>query len=619
LKVQSEMKWWNPKLPTPGAIAALLLACLLAWHPFTVNGAEECGPGADETFQAAATPADFAEFVAAQAPCELAFVAVQRLAAPYLLARDWPGAAGILRRYRGSFPEMGQRFDRIVALLEAKEEKLTAVNPGSPINTPAPEYRPVVAADGRTLLFTRDRGKKNGGEDVYMARKQGLDWTKPENLGPPVSTGVNEMATGVAADNTTLVLFGNYPGTFGRGDLFQTRLGEVCDMEIIHYPAPVNSEYYDGDGMLTADNRAMFLVSDRPGGVGEYRPKEAFFHGGYGGNTDIYIQVSQPDGSSALINPGGTINTPYAEYSPFLHPDGKTLYFSSEGHAGLGGLDVFKATRLSDDSWTEWSEPVNLGKEINTPYNDWGYQIATDGSQAFFASGDRPGGFGASDIYVVPLPDGARPGAVVAVFGRVTDPAGNGLEAELRWNDLTLGRAAGTARTDRQTGEYYIALPAGHRYGYSAEKEGYMGRSETLDFTGIDEYTERRLDIVLYPIEQLVREQSPIELNNVFFDFDKYDLRPESALELERWVELLKKKPALRAAIHGHTDHIGPEAYNEKLSAQRAGAVAAYLRQHGVAPDRLTVKGFGETRPVADNDTKEGRQRNRRVEIRLSE
>jgi outer membrane protein OmpA-like peptidoglycan-associated protein len=434
------------------------------------------------------------------------------------------------------------------------------------------------------------------------------------------------MILGVSADETKLTLFGNYPGSFGRGDIFYTDKGKNCWSEPRPYPAPINSENFESDGMLPADGRTLLFISDRPGNIGAFRPKETLFHGGYAGNTDIYVYIQTPDGKQDLVNLGDTINTPFGEYSPFLHPDGKTLYFSSEGHYGLGGLDVFVARRQSE-SWTDWSEPVNLGKEINSPYNDWGFQITTEGDLAYYATAEKKSGCwegdiatpktgcGPSDIYSTELPAAARPAVAVAVFGKVTDPDMKPLEAKILWNDLTLNKSAGEAKSDPDTGDYFIVLPAGHQYGYSAEKEGYMGASKTLDFTHITNYTEYEHDIILYPLGTLVKDQIALRLNNIFFDFDKSVLRPESSLELDRWVEVFAKKGDLKAEIHGHTCWIGPDEYNQKLSERRATAVINYLVKNGVDRSRLTMKGFGETKPAAANETQKGREQNRRVEI----
>ncbi|MDZ7262623.1 MAG: OmpA family protein [candidate division KSB1 bacterium] len=371
--------------------------------------------------------------------------------------------------------------------------------------------------------------------------------------------------------------------------------------------------------MLTADGKAILFTSDRPGRIGEFHKKNYFFHGSTWGNIDIYVCNKTDSGWSEAINLGGTINTPYCEYTPFLHPDGKTLYFSSDGHYGFGELDVFKATRLSDTSWTEWSEPINLGKEINGPNKDWGYRIATAGDLAYFSVFNRPEGYGGDDIYSIELPPEVKPLAVTTVSGKVADPDGQPLEVEIKWNDLTLNKPAGEARSDPKTGRYFIALPAGHRYSYYPEKDGYISETKYLDLTDKKQYAEYSLDIILYPVITVGKGEPPPFKLVVFFDVDKWELREDSFLELNHWVDFLKKNPEIHFEIHGHTDSTGTEAHNQWLSDQRAQSVADYLVTKGISKKRLTARGFGESRPVDTNETEEGRQNNRRVEIKFGE
>ena len=391
--------------------------------------------------------------------------------------------------------------------------------------------------------------------------------------------------------------------------------------EVNHYKSPINGFYFDADAMKTADGKAIIFTSDRPGCIGQYHEKGKFYYGHTWGNIDIYISVKTDSGWSDAINLGETINTPYCEYTPFLHPDGKTLYFSSDGHYGLGNLDVFKATRLNDSSWTEWSEPVNLGKEINSPNSDWGYKIATSGELAFFSIYDKPDGFGMSDIYSIELPKKAKPNLVITIAGKITDPDGNPLEAEIKWNDLTLMKEAGEAKSDPQTGEYFIVLPAGHEYSYNAEKEGYFGKSEHVDLTNKEGFERYSLDIILYPIIDLVttEKNSPTVEIIVFFDLDKWGLQEKSTPDLNRLVKLLGKHQELKIEIQGHTDNIGTKEYNKILSQKRARSILNYLVGAGIKKERLISKGFGETHPVKTNETEEGREKNRRVEIKFLE
>ncbi len=587
----------------------------------------------DAAFKDADTAEKLAAFIDRYAPEELAFVAVQRLAAPAIDAHDWEQAKKIFSTYSDKFPQRQADFAAVIAMLEAPDSGAKVENLGPRINTTASEYSPVLTADGKNMLFARDCGYCEGGEQVYgTSLNPDGEWAKPYPFGSPLNTRGNEIPLAISADGNTLAVYGNYTGSLGRGDIFHLDKTPQGWTDLQHYPAPLNSPYFDSNAMYTADGKAILFVSTRPGGVGEFHEKGKYFHGSYNGNTDIYVYLPQPDGSGKVINLGNVINTPYAEYSPYLHPDGKTLYFSSDGHPGLGGLDVFKSTRLSNDSWTEWSKPVNLGKQINTPDNDWGYQFTAAGDKAYFAASDRPGGYGGSDIYSVTLPPPVKPLTVITVSGKVTDPEGHFLSATIRWNDLVADKEVGEATSDPQTGKYVINLPGGGKYGYYAEKPGYMGASQNLDLTDNLGYQEYSMDIVLYPVTQpppVAEKPAPapspavpkvlavIRLNNIFFDFDRYSLRKESRLELNRWVKMLNENPAVSLEIDGYTDSIGTEAYNRKLSERRADSVQAYLIAHGIDKDRLTAKGFGESKPVASNATAEGRQRNRRVEVQI--
>jgi outer membrane protein OmpA-like peptidoglycan-associated protein len=577
-------------------------------------GAVQCSPALEDQLAAISDTTQYEKFIMENQPCELAFVAVQRLAAPFLQAGDWQAAADVFSTYRGAFPGMDSRFGEIIDLLNAPAENVKKRRLGPGVNSKLDEFRPIISADGSTLLFSRNRGPVGGGEDVYRARREGEYWYRAKNVGPPISTDFHEMPLAVSADNRTLLLYGNYEGGPGRGDIYYAEFNGKCWTIPEPLPEPVNSVFFDSDGMLAADGRAILFISERPGGVGEFHPKDDLFHGSYAGNTDIYVYVENDNGTHEAINLGPVINTPYAEYSPFLHPDGKTLYFSSDGHPGLGGLDVFKSTRLSD-SWTDWSKPVNLGKEINTALNDWGYQINTAGDRAYFAAKAMGERRLSSDIFSVKLPPRVRPQPVVLVYGKVTDPAGAPLEAQIKWNNLSENKEAGQLRSNPADGTYNITLPGGHMFSYYADKEGFVGSSEHIDLTGITGYSEQNVDIVLHPVATLAEEKVAVRLNSIFFDFDRYELRPESFMELDRWVKFLADNPSLQVQIHGHTDSMGTEIYNRVLSENRAQAVVTYLIGKGVDRQRIKARGFGESRPVAGNDTPEGRQRNRRVEI----
>lgn len=553
------------------------------------------------------------------APSEDAFVALQRLIKPYLDKREWNNAIKTLQFYKTQFTPMADRIDRIISIIQTPEEGIKMVNLGGNINTQAPEYGPVISPDGKKLFFTgRDREDGIGGEDIYASYNINGLWTLAKMLAGNINTESNEYINSISADGNILVLFGNYENSLGRGDNFYVEKTPRGWSEIKTFPPPINSKYWDADAFLTADGKAILFSSERPGGIGPFHQKGDYYHGMFWGNTDIYVVLKDGDNWSQIaINLGPAINTPYTERTPFLHPDGKSLYFSSDGYPGLGKSDVFKSIRLSDTSWTDWSEPVNLGKEINTSEEDWGYKITTDGKRAYFSTvNDR--GFGAEDLYYVDLPQNAKPERdVITINGKIIDENGKPIDATIRWSDVDQQKEVGVAKTDPNTGEYFIALPVGRYYAYYADVKGFYSPVEYLDLTNTKKYQEIKNDVKLVSVEELKNSGKSIKLENIFFDFDKYDLKEKSYEALNTLLRFMKENPEIIVEINAYTDNIGSERYNLKLSENRAGSVVTYLIQKGIESSRLFPIGHGKDDPVASNETEEGRALNRRVEFRI--
>jgi outer membrane protein OmpA-like peptidoglycan-associated protein len=299
-----------------------------------------------------------------------------------------------------------------------------------------------------------------------------------------------------------------------------------------------------------------------------------------------------------------------------LHPDLKSLYFSSDGHYGLGDLDVFVIRRLSDTSWTSWSKPVNLGKNVNTTEADWGYRVSTSGQWAYFSAIDKDA-HTKEDIYRLQLPPELRPEPVIALTGQLTDVRRKNVSAQIHWVNLETGEDVGVATSDPVTGQYFILLPSGGNYGYYADSGSYFSVSNHLDLTNDSTYRTITQDLSLYRVDDLVASGSPLRINNLFFDYDKSSLRPESFPELNRMAKIIRSHPDIHGEIMGHTDDQGPDDYNLRLSEARAKAVMDYLTSKGVAADRLQAKGYGETKPMLPNNSEANRQMNRRVEFRF--
>jgi outer membrane protein OmpA-like peptidoglycan-associated protein len=560
---------------------------------------------------------DLKQFIFANAPDEDAFVAVQRLAAQYIDKKDWIGAVKIFNKYTEWFPEMHFRFEKIIDLLNAPSQNLITKNI-SAVNTKGDEYFPVLSIDGNKMYFTGARREDCiGGEDIFYSNYLNGQWQAAKNMGPPFSTKEDDAINSVSADGNTLVIFGNYKGALGGGDNFYVEKTKSGWSTIKPFPYPVNTKYWECDGFLTADGKAILFTSDRPGGIGEFHKGGEFFHGIYEGNTDIYVCLKNDSGWSKPINLGPVINTPYTERSPFLHPDGRTLYFSSDGFYGLGELDVFKSVRLSDTSWTEWSEPVNLGKDINTSKFDIAYKITTDGSLAYFSS-NRPGGKGGYDIYSITLPPEAKPNRnVITVKGKVYDESNNPLEADLKWFELDSNKNVGILKSNPQNGEYLIVLPVGKIYSYFADKQGYYSVSNDIDISSESNYKEIEVDIRMISISYMKEQGTSIKLNNIYFDFDKYDIKPNSYIELNRIYKFLLENPGIKIEISAYTDSKGSDEYNLNLSQKRAESVVNNLISKGIDGSRMVARGYGKSHPVAANDTEEGRALNRRVEMRI--
>lgn len=507
-----------------------------------------------------------------------------------------------------------------------KPLKVEITNLGGAINSPNPDYAPVISADESVLLFTSRRPGSTGGklasdglpyEDIYISEKQADGkWSLPRNIGPPLNTAVHDACIALSADGQTLFLFNSDNG----GDIFMSRLKGTRWLAPKNMGSPINSKYWEPSVCLSADERTLFFVSDRPGGLG---------------GRDIYMCRRLPNGKwSAPINLGPPVNTPYDEDGPFFHPDGKTLFYSSNGPNSMGGFDIFR-TELRPDS--SWAPPVNLGYPINTAGDEIYFVLSASGLHGYYAS-ERDDSYGEKDIYLIdfstlreekpiasekPADDLTitfepeqitfRPNLTL-VTGIIYDSeTQQPLEATITLIDNEKGDTLAVLTSNAASGKYLISLPAGRNYGIAVTAPGYAFHSENFIVEATQGYREVRKDIGL----NKYKTGTVIILRNIFFDFDKATLRPESKAELERVYQLLIENPRLKVRIAGHTDSMGSDEYNQKLSENRARAVYEYLIQRGISADRLSYVGYGESKPIDTNDTAEGRQNNRRVELEI--
>ena len=579
----------------------------------------------------------YQEFLFENAPSHEAFVALQRIIEKDISNDNFSGALEQIDMYGAFFPEKADYLEDLKKILNGKRYNLIENNIGDGINSPYQERTPIQTADERRMYFIglNRKGFDNLTEDIFYSDFLNGSWTEAQKIEAPFSSiDKAEAPQSITTDGNTLIL---YRGDVGSGDIFYAEKTSYGWSEAKAFPFPINHpDYVDIDAKITNDGKHIIWVSDRPGSVGEDRRWGTYSNGSLYGNTDIYISKKINDSTwSDPINLGESINTPYAERNPFLHPDGKTLYFSSEGLPGIGRLDMFMSKKpLRDTTWTKWKKPINMGFEINTPKNDRGAIVNTMGQLAFFASEDRDLSFGESDIYSVSLPEHLRPDAVTAISGLVTDTDGFPLEAVIVWEDLESGEEIGRMKSDPLSGEFFIVLPNGKNYGIFAEREGYFPKSQNINLKRQKESQKLNENITLYQVSDLLgddlemtsssellydqfklKRKRKIKMNNLFFETNKWDLLPESFPELDRIVFLFKNYPIKKVEIQGHTDSTGSKEYNQTLSGRRARAVMNYLIKKGVANNKLVSKGYADEEPVETNETEEGRAANRRVEL----
>lgn len=494
--------------------------------------------------------------------------------------------------------------EKEINLIDNAEQGFVKENLGENINTEHSEMLPIISADGNTLFVVRDGHPDNEGsqkkEDIWFSRRnEDGTWGPLQNIGKPLNNTQNNSVVSITPDGNTVFIMNQYnpDGTFKSGGLsVSQRNGNEWsvpqDIEIDDY---YNHASYVGY-TFSSDRNVMLLAIQRDETEG---------------GLDMYYCKLKEDGSwTAPENMGDVINTSGQEGTPFLAADNQTLYFASTGHPGYGSFDIFVTRRLGD-GWTEWSEPQNLGPEINSSAFDGYYTIPASGEFAYLAS-DVPERD--KDIFRLELPLSARPKPVVLVSGKVLNSTTKEpIEAQIVYSDLETGEEVGFATSDPETGSYKIVLPAGKNYSFMADHENYFAISDNLDLTNQETYEEIEKDLLLAPVEA----GQTIRLNNLFFDTAKADLKEASFPELKRLMAILDKFPNMKVEISGHTDNVGSDTYNQQLSEQRAQSVVNYLKEKGVEASRLVPKGYGESAPVESNDTEEGRAQNRRVEFKI--
>lgn len=537
--------------------------------------------------------------------------------------------------------EVTKRLDecRVASELMKNPLNVKIENVGPVVNSPYPDYTPVLTADEGMMIFTSRRkenmGKKMASyldqeeefplEDIYVSYKKNGIWTAPENLGPPVNTDEHDAAIALSPDGSQLFI---YKGE-GEGDIYLSRkkglvwtrpesLGDKVNL-------PKTSEL---SCSISSDGKTLYFSSNRPGGYGGF---------------DIWRSQLVKGEWAEPMNMGPKINTKEDEDAPFISADGSILYYSTKGKNTMGGYDIVYTT-LEKNGWTE---PENMGIPINTA-NDDIYYVVTANDHGYFST-YKAGSVGKHDIFMVSRADkenvgeiasakantklskedagktDAKPSTVAVstsksrvtlLKGVITDAStGNPLEATVSVVNVKTGSKISDINSNSATGSYLVILPAGKNYAVTVTAPDYLFHSENFDIPDTAEYSEVVIPIAMKKATVGTR----IVMRNIFFDFDKASLRPESNLEIDRLRKLMADYPKMKIEISGHTDNKGSAEYNKKLSESRAKSVQEYLVKKGISPDRMSFAGYGFDRPIAPNDNEGGRQLNRRTEFEIKE
>jgi len=484
----------------------------------------------------------------------------------------------------------------------AKPVPFNPKNLGSGVNSPYFEHSPSLRADEQLLYFTRkgpsrwrdDRTARAIDEDLYTSKRNADGtWAEAVPLSNEINTKYNEGASCISPDGNYLFYTScDRPDGYGSCDIYLARRRGNNWVNPRNLGGTINTRSWESQPSFSVDGRTLFYVSRNSAR----------------GDKEILMSRIQNNGSwSAPVSL--PINTPGHDESPFMHPDGKTFYFASNGYKGMGGSDIFMCTIDEDFNF---SEPVNLGYPINSDKDEVSLTVSANGKTAYYASG-MDGGLGEWDLYSFELPEPVRPEVVNYSKGKVYDAETNkALQARFELIDLSTNKTVVESFSDETNGEFLVCVPTNRMYALNVSRKGYLFYSESFELKPDDEISIA-FDVPLKPI----REGQSIVLKNIFFETAKYDLKKESQAELRKLIEFLGENPDMSIEIGGHTDNVGNQNYNQQLSENRAKTVYSYLKENGIAEERLSFKGYNFSVPIASNNTEEGRAENRRTEFKI--
>ena len=492
-------------------------------------------------------------------------------------------------------------------IIDAKKNPVpyTLKNLGPNVNSKNDDYLPTLTTDEQTLLITvaienpsHPNDERYNNEDFFSCTMNNGKWTKAKSLSE-INTKGNEGAQSISADGSFLVFTAcNRPDCLNKScDLFYSKKIGQTWTKPKNMGNSVNTESWESQPSLSSDGRTLYFASNRKGGIG---------------GRDIWKTTMNNDGNWRKPTVmGDSINTRGSEAAPFIHPDNQSLYFSSDGHLGMGSLDIFISRKNAKG---QWGTPKNLGYPINTEKEEPGLIVNAKGDKAYL-SAVRDEGYGGLDLYEFDLYGDARPTSVTYIKGKVFESGSNRVvSAKFELIDLESGEIVIQSNSDIKTGMFLVSLPVGKDYCLNVSKKGYLFYSENFALQNNNDNSKPYLfNVKMRPIE-IGRKAI---LKNIFYEINSFALEDKSNVELKKLLEFLIENPTVKIEIGGHTDNIGSKANNQILSENRAKEVYKYLRTNNVKSTRVSFKGYSDTKPIAPNTTEEGRAKNRRTEFKI--